>query len=686
MPRAHRKRIFRSVLGGLLLVSLVAASAQLAGVSGTRAPAPGTHLDLTVADHWLVQLPDGASRSNVQSAARGLARDGSSKVATSAELPGNWYEVRLPTEVSADQAEDQFATAGATDVEAVVPRVTYDEPSAPSTPVESSPALATRATAPAPASPAPAAAQPDSVSDPAANYASASFADRLRSGAIHPAHLAEQWAIDQPSDIDIDGGEAWARTTGSGTIVAVIDTGVDASHPDLAGRVLPGHDFSGADTGATYDAVGHGTAVASIIAAGGTGMAGVSPDARILPLKVYADSEVGFSMSGYLQAIRYAADNGAKVINISLGCGGVAACYSAAERDALAYAANKGVTVVVAAGNGDASGRGTDDDTTPDYPSDYDLPNVISVTSSTRFGGWSTWANYGATTVDIAAPGEDILVAKPGGGYFSTDGTSFSAPHVTGAAALLSAATAGIDPTSIRARLVASATPVPELRNRIVSGGTLNANAALASAAVGGGANSGNTVTATAPANGAKLLAPATLQWRLPAGWSSARVLLSGPGTNVNVPVAARARALAQPAAAWRSGGYRWQVVARSPAGTLARSPWRSYHVAPRLAAWVTSGRIAGRGHELRLRVGYGSTEPSARTRVTVSANGATIHTGAFVTRTAHAHGSGSPRRAWFTYRVRTGKQLQVGARLKIVVQVTSGGASISRTFSARVA
>ena len=128
--------------------------------------------------------------------------------------------------------------------------------------------------------------------------------------------------------------------------------------------------------------------MASIVAANGAGIAGVAPDARILPLKVFRDSAGGFSMTGYLSAIRYAADQGADVINISLGCGGTTSCYSQAELDALAYATDKGVVVVAAAGNGDRTGNGMDNDgvETPDFPSGYELPGIISVTSSTHFG------------------------------------------------------------------------------------------------------------------------------------------------------------------------------------------------------------------------------------------------------------------------------------------------------------
>jgi len=678
MPRAHRRHLVRSVLGLVLLVGCVAGAAQLAGVTGSQNLDEGSHLELGTSDTWLVQLPDGPDAS-LTGAARSLARDGGggSKVVIGSEVGDGWYEVSLPAEVSADEAQDEFAAAGAVEVEPVVPRVIYDDvPSAPSSPST-------------PSSPAPRAGSdvPSSPSDPPSAFSNATFQDALRSGSMRATRLSEQWAIDQDSDIDIDGGQAWSTTTGSGTVVAVIDTGVDATHPDLKGRVLPGKDFSASGTSATTDSIGHGTAVASIIAAGGVNMAGVAPDARILPLKVYGASEGSFSMSGYVQAIRYAVDNGAQVINISLGCGGDTSCYSQPEEEALAYAAEHDVVVIAAAGNGDASGRGMNNDSpaTPDYPSDYDLANIVSVTSSTRLGGWSTWANYGARNVDVAAPGEGILVATPGGGYRTADGTSFSAPYASGVAALVSASKAGLAASDIRQRLIAGVTPVPELALRTVSGGTINAAASLAST-VAGGADAGGQPVAVAPKAGAVVAAPPVLTWQLPAGWRSARVAVKGAGANLEVPVKPAARSLAHPAKAWRSGRYQWQLVATSPTGATVRTAWRTYTVKARVNAWISSGKVSNHGRTLKLRIGYAASEPTAKVQVTVLANGRTVHKGAARAHGSHAKGYGSPRRGSFSYAVASKSTLPVGTRLKIIVKVTAGGTTITRTSTARVA
>jgi len=487
--------------------------------------------------------------------------------------------------------------------------------------------------------------------------------------------------------MDIDGVEAWRTGTGAGAVVAVIDTGVDATHPDLAGRVLPGKDFSGSSTGATVDRVGHGTQVASVIASNGTDIAGVAPDARILPLKVYRDSATSFSMSGYLNAIRYAADQGVDVINISLGCGPGASCFSQAEQDAIAYANDHGVLVVVAAGNG-ANGAGLDNDDpdTPDYPSGYDLPNLVSVTSSSQAGAGSSWANFGATTVDIAAPGEAILVASPGDSFRSVRGTSFASPIVAGTAALVAAANPSITPDDLRGRLIASAQPTPSLRGRTVSGGIVNAQAALGVGTSGPSAPTATGATVLTPGNRVKLAAPPTLTWKLPLGWRAERVLVRQGARTFDQNIAATRRSLAHPAQAWQGGTYTWRVVAIAPSGQRYTSANRSYTILPRLGAWVTSGRLNGRGRDVRLRIGYAANLPRATTRVTVLLGSKVLHTGKTVTRTSHVRGAGSPRRAWFAYNARVQQALRPGQQITVIVRVDAGGATLTRRFNARVA
>lgn len=675
MPHALRRRLLRSTLALALVVGGAAIVAQLAGVTGSSSRS-GTQLVFGErTNEWLVQLPEASGdRTSGKSLGRAMDRLGGGK--SGGALPGGWHAVRLGEDITSSEAERAFGDAGALNVEPVVPRVAYDlaEPDA----VGDSAVAPRTTTAPA---------EPDAVSDPASAFPAGSFGDALRNGTLQASRLGEQWSLEQASDVDIDGTEAWNRSTGSGAIVAVIDTGVDATHPDLRGRVLEGYDFSGADTGATSDVVGHGTHVASIIAAGGTAMAGVAPDAKIMPLKVFADSASRFSMDGYIRAIRYAADNGADVINISLGCGGTASCYSQAEFDAISYANDRGVVLVAASGNGDASGVGMNNDATetPDFPSGYDLPNIVSVTSSTKLGGWSTWANYGARGVDLAAPGESILVARPGTSYTSVTGTSFSAPHVSAAIGLLAAARPTAKADELRATLLSAVDKVGELTTRSVSGGTLNADAALRATLVPSAA-AGGRPTQVAPRQNAKLASPPTLTWKLPARWKSVRVELRGPGGSWATPVTATRRALAQPKAAWRSGTYRWRVVARGATGAPVATAWRAYRVAPRTDSLVTSGRLASGGATVRLRVAYASTEPKATTRIRVLAGGKVVHSGTATRRSSHARGTGFPRRGWFAYTAKLSRSLAPGAKVVVEVTVRAGSATSTHRFRATVA
>jgi len=679
MPRPPRSRILRSICALGVLVVLAVAVAQLAGVSSRRSAPPGTRVFDGVHEQWLVKAP-GVSARSLGRAARPLG-GGSAKTAGT----GGWYAVQLGDEVAAADAEAAFGAAGATAVEPVLPRLPYDErPSSVGDSAAVPNAPATRA-----------GDQPTAVDDGPAAFGDGT---ELRTGPLTAARLGEQWALTQTSDEDIDGPEAWQASTGAGAVVAVIDTGVDASHPDLAGRVLAGRDFShtgpaeegcpGTSTPATVDRLGHGTQVASVIAANGTTIAGIAPDARILPLKVFADSASCFSMAGYLSAIRFAADQGVDAINISLGCGGTPSCYSEAELEALTYATERGVVVVAAAGNGDRYGHGMDNDApaTPDFPSGYELPGIVAVTSSNRGGDWSRWSNYGASGVDLAAPGEGILVAAPGNGYRTVTGTSFSAPYAAGVAALVAAKHPGASATDVAARLLQGTIVHSGFVGRTATGGVLNADAALVALgeAAGGGPVAG-TVKPSNPKSGARLARPPVLAWTVPSGWTSLRVRIAGPGPDQDIKVAAASRALAHPAASWRSGTYRWQVIARAADGRTVASTPRTYTITPRLGAWVTSGRVRRDGRSMRLRIGYAASEPRATVRVVISANGRVLHSGRARNRTEHVRGVGSPRRGWFGYEARISRKVAAGQRVTVEVRVSVGSTRLTRRFRATV-
>ncbi|MBP2354659.1 type VII secretion-associated serine protease mycosin [Kribbella aluminosa] len=249
------------------------------------------------------------------------------------------------------------------------------------------------------------------------------------------------------------------QVTGRGVTVAVIDSGVDADHPQLNGAVLPGRDLlTPGDLRANFDCVSHGTAVASIIAARpvlGIGFRGIAPGARILPIRVSerdASEQTGeaVDVAVFAGAIRYAADAGASVINISLSM------YADLKpvRDAVRYAQRHNALIVAAAGNAHAQ-QGPDPVT---YPAAY--PGVVGVGAITIDGNRLSNSQVGSY-VDISAPGGGVLAATRVSGHRYYDGTSFAAAFVSGTAALVRSADPQLSASEVANRLIATATPAP---------------------------------------------------------------------------------------------------------------------------------------------------------------------------------------------------------------------------------
>ncbi len=251
----------------------------------------------------------------------------------------------------------------------------------------------------------------------------------------------------------------WPFSTGAGVTVAVIDSGSDGNHPQLAGKVLAGFDFLRNAAGADYDCVSHGTAVASIIAAQrvqGVGFQGLAPGVRILPVRV-SDREVDSDgkASGetvdparFAKSIRYAVDQGANVINLSL----VLYDDVASVRAAVQYALANNVVVVAAVGN-------AHDDQRPDpvpYPAAYD--GVIGVGAITQDGSRVSRSQIGKY-VDLVAPGGAVLAATRVRGHAYWDGTSFATPFVSATAALVRSANPKLGPAEVAQRLLATASP-----------------------------------------------------------------------------------------------------------------------------------------------------------------------------------------------------------------------------------
>lgn len=253
---------------------------------------------------------------------------------------------------------------------------------------------------------------------------------------------------------------AWAASRGQGVRVAVVDSGV-GPHPDLA--VVAGKDFTGGD-GQWSDQYGHGTHVAGLCCAradNDLGGAGVAPMADVLSARVLRSNGQG-TLDAIAAGVVWSADQGAKVINLSLG--GQSGTRSLQE--ALAYASERGALLVCAAGN-DGSTRAL-------YPAAYD--DCLSVAASGPSDQRSAFTNR-ASTVDISAPGESILSSCLGGGYCMMDGTSMAAPIVSGAAALVFAS--GVTaPGAVSWRLRSTAAS----RQGVVSGKRLDIAAALAAA------------------------------------------------------------------------------------------------------------------------------------------------------------------------------------------------------------
>ena len=227
-----------------------------------------------------------------------------------------------------------------------------------------------------------------------------------------------QWGLTK-----IEAPQAWDVTTGSDSInIAILDTGVDLDHPDLANKIISNINFSGSAT--ADDVYNHGTHVAGIAAAmtnNGIGVAGLGYTSTIMNVKVLSDTGSG-SYSGIASGITWAADNGAEIINMSLA----GSFGSSSLEDAVNYAWSKGVVVVAAAGN---SGN-----TTPMYPAYY--TNCIAVAATDVNDAMASWSNYG-DWIDVAAPGVSIYSMRKDNKYGYGSGTSMASPHVAGLAALV---------------------------------------------------------------------------------------------------------------------------------------------------------------------------------------------------------------------------------------------------------
>ena len=301
------------------------------------------------------------------------------------------------------------------------------------------------------------------------------------------------------ADADIDATAAWDIERGSrATVVAVIDTGIDESHPDLAANLwsnpgeiagngvdddrngfvddVRGWDFVHDDNDPSDDN-GHGTAVAGVIGAvgdNGIGVTGVNWDVSLMPLKIL-DSNGSGTILAAIDAIDYAWRNGATISNNSWNVG----TYSQALRDAIQQAGLWGDHLVVASSGN--SGQWMDNPSNPNrsYPAGFDLPNVLSVAASDPSDRLASFSNFGEDSVDLAAPGVEILSTRPGNSYHVSTGTSMAAPHVAGAAALLHSADPSLSTAQIVDTILDTVDPLDVLPGFLKTSGRLNVASAL---------------------------------------------------------------------------------------------------------------------------------------------------------------------------------------------------------------
>jgi subtilisin family serine protease len=299
--------------------------------------------------------------------------------------------------------------------------------------------------------------------------------------------------------VDVNVMSAWDSTLGAeDLVVAVIDSGIDLDHPDLVSNIwrntaeipnngldddrngfiddVSGYDFVD-DDGDPNDLMFHGTHCAAIVAASlnnNRGVCGIAPKVKLLPLRVLNSRGEG-DTADLMRAVQYAISLRKRGVNIrvisaSLGGGE----YQEALKELLDEANRFGILVVAAAGN-----EGSDNDAKPTYPAGYTSSNVISVAALDPWGGLASFSNYGATSVDVGAPGVFIWSAFLFGFYLPFDGTSMAAPFVSGAAALMFSQRPDLTPAEVIETIKRTVTPLPGLRGKMSAPGMLNVGAAL---------------------------------------------------------------------------------------------------------------------------------------------------------------------------------------------------------------
>ena len=408
------------------------------------------------------------------------------------------------------------------------------------------------------------------------------------------------WALESASDADMDVPEAWTRVTGAGVTVGVVDTGLARSHPDIANQLAYNageaavdkrsngidddgngyvDDWNGYDFVTAYPSIGvsegdntpgpdndpqddhgHGTHVSGTIAAqrdNNLGIAGVAPGAKIMPLRALGTNGSGTNIA-VAEAFDYAGRMGVRVVNASLGGAGLD------QTQLNAIQAHPNTLYVIAAGNSNVN-----NDVTPHGPCALPAANILCVGASDENDRRASFSNYGASTVDVFAPGTSILSTYPSASYVYMQGTSMASPNTAGVAALVVAAKPGAGALEVKSAIMASAEPKPDLAGKAVTGGRVNADRAVWGTLAGAPVNVSPPVITGTPRQGV-LLSASSGAWN-PVGSSYAYVWQrSFDGGSSWTPIAAATASTYAPSASDLGARLRVTVTATNPYGVAS--------------------------------------------------------------------------------------------------------------------
>jgi thermitase len=424
-------------------------------------------------------------------------------------------------------------------------------------------------------------------------------------------YFASAWHLPK-----IGATDAWSSSTGAGVTIAILDSGVDGTHPDLAPLMVAGWNFYDGNAN-TADVYGHGTKVAGAAAAlsnNGVGVASVSWQSKIMPLRVSLPDGTAY-LSTIASAITYAADHGARVANVSFqGAAGSPTVQNAAQ-----YMKGKGGLVVISAGN--TSGLQSFD------ASD----SLIAVSATDSADGRASFSSYGAY-VDVAAPGVSIYTTANGGGYASVSGTSFSAPITGGVIALMMSRNPALSPAQIESALKSTAVDLGTSgRDDYFGVGRINAAAAVAAAG-------GNTAPPPPPSNGGGGTATASLSISFPSAVSTlgAGTTITANWSGISAAVSTDWIGLHAPGAA-STTFIDWMYVSCSKTPSAARASGS--------CAFALPGTLASGNYELRLHTAntysvlarsstFGVTAQAASGSTSLSVNATSVVRGSALTAT----------------------------------------------------